>query len=236
MRTSALATTAPLGSVTVPVMAPVAPPCANDSDVNARTAIEITINLAERLGIVSPRMLEILLVVSRSRMQDIEYNTGNSVRLKRASTGTFGLPRAWTTWAQTSSMPDTPFPVGLLGIAKAYRIGTPIFKSSFCGKLLVGGVRRILLCHSTEPLEPPGFQPSRFAHAFVLEAPHACGQDRRPVHIAHNFSFVRAVHDRHAPDVVLQKLRSGFGDKFVRIRGYQFPASGFNRRHRSGRI
>jgi hypothetical protein len=54
---------APLGSVTVPAMAPVAPPWPNDNDVNARIAIAITINLMDGLGIVFLQILEILIAV-----------------------------------------------------------------------------------------------------------------------------------------------------------------------------
>src|SRR5213080_1666017 len=55
IRTSAPATTAPLGSCTVPVIAPVAPPCANIWPNNARTANATKKSLLAALGIPSPK-------------------------------------------------------------------------------------------------------------------------------------------------------------------------------------
>src|SRR5579871_1480874 len=53
MRTSAFATTAPLGSCTVPVIAPVAPPCAKAAAVSAKATTLITMNLIEEPDILS---------------------------------------------------------------------------------------------------------------------------------------------------------------------------------------
>src|SRR5579864_3748265 len=80
MRTSAFATTAPLGSCTVPVIAPVAPPCAKAPAVSAKATTLITMNLIEErdmLYLPSPR-LDIELCLPKIRFQKTSTNVGSA--------------------------------------------------------------------------------------------------------------------------------------------------------------
>src|SRR5437773_1469680 len=70
MRTSAPATTAPLGSSTVPLMAPVAPPCANACATQTIPTKLIQDNLPNDLGIHSSLMSALLLSTVKGVVQN----------------------------------------------------------------------------------------------------------------------------------------------------------------------
>src|SRR5215469_14833735 len=86
MRTSAFATTAPLGSCTVPVIAPVAPPWANTREVKARTAKLRTTSLNKELGMIfalfSARLGNLVCVYQGVRMCTADrYDVASCLRI-----------------------------------------------------------------------------------------------------------------------------------------------------------
>src|ERR1051326_2164612 len=80
MRTSAFATTAPLGSCTVPVIAPVAPPCPKAAKVTASAITLSTVNLIALLAMVFlPTVrLNAELVLLRKREREASTRVGSS--------------------------------------------------------------------------------------------------------------------------------------------------------------
>ena len=61
---------------------------------------------------------------------------------------------------------------------------------------------------------------------FILESPHAGGENSIASKIAHNFTLVSAVDDGQASDVEAQQLGCGFGNQFIGISDDQMIAAG----------